>query len=112
MSQNAFALHIPFLWPGAGDAGVEYLARRRLSLSAKRQDHPRSSVVAAHRRVFGRRAGGAISDDKSSESGFHGEGYRKIWARLRFAGASREPSPRATSHGRARLTRAPLHRTV
>jgi putative transposase len=28
-------------------------------------------------------------------SDFHGEGYRKLWARLRVAGGSLEPSPRA-----------------
>jgi len=77
----------------------------------KRQDHPRSSVVAAHRRVFGRRAGGAYPTTNSSD--------RASTARLpedmgsaALRRGSREPSPRATSHGRARLTRAPLHRTV
>ena len=39
-------------------------------------------------------------------SRLHGEGYRKLWARLRFAGRSREPPPCATGDARERLARA------
>jgi len=51
----------------------------------KASGSPRSSVVAAHRRVFGRRAGGAYPTT-NRRIGLPRRGYRKIWARLRFAG--------------------------
>ena len=35
-------------------------------------------------------------------SAFHGEGYRKLWARLRVAGVRSSPSPRAPGDGRER----------
>ena len=35
-------------------------------------------------------------------SPFHGEGYRKLWARLRFAGIRHQPAPCPAAEARAR----------
>src|SRR5271155_2749115 len=72
---DGLAFHVSLLWPGAGLARVECFARRRVSLSqanaiACDRPSPRSAIET---------------------SDFHGEGYRKIWARLRVAGVRSSP---------------------
>ena len=87
---DTLALLGSLLWHGARRAGVEDLARQRLSLS--QGDAPNT---------IARRPGpvGACSDAELAEhirqhiaaSRLHGEGYRKLWARLRFAGVRASP---------------------
>ena len=73
------------LWHGARRAGVEDVARQRLSLSqGDAAEHDRPPPWSGRR----------MSDAELAEhirqhiaaSRLHGEGYRKLWARLRFAG--------------------------
>jgi transposase InsO family protein len=69
---------------------VEDLARQRLSLSQKdAAEHERPSPWSG-RRMFGRGTGRSYSPANSA-SRLHGEGYRKLWARLRFAGIRASP---------------------
>ena len=85
MSQTLSVLVGSLLWHGARRAGVEALARQRLSLS---QETPPNTIARRRGPV------GAGSDAELAEhirqhiaaSRLHGEGYRKLWARLRFAG--------------------------
>src|ERR1700722_837602 len=87
---DGLAFHVSFLWPGAGLARVEGFARRRGSRSqgndiacdrpSPRSDRPLSDAdLADHIRR------------EIEASDFHGEGYRKLWARLRVAGVRSSP---------------------
>ena len=70
------------------------ISRERLSLSqrdAAEHNHP---SPWSGRRMFGRGTGRSYSPAIDA-SRLHGEGYRKLWARLRFAGVS--PHRAATS---------------
>ena len=84
---TTLALLCLLLWSGARCTRVEDLARQRLSLSQRdAAEHERPSPGPV----------GACSDAELADhirrqidaSRLHGEGYRKLWARLRFAGAA------------------------
>ena len=81
---TGLALHQPALRRAAGDPGLGpsratlYRHRRATSQRPRRRPGPLgpmpdAALVEAIRELL-------------AESPFHGEGYRKIWARLRFAG--------------------------
>src|SRR5580693_5988596 len=71
---DGLAFHVSLLWPGAGLARMECFARRPGPTGpcpdADLADHIRREIEA---------------------SDFHGEGYRKLWARLRVAGVRSSP---------------------
>src|SRR6476619_3859505 len=87
---NTLALVCSLLWSDASCARVEGRAHQRLSLPQR----DAANTIA-------RRPGpvGACSDSELADhirqqiaaSRLHGEGYRKIWARLRFAGVRASP---------------------
>ena len=72
---------------GARRARVEDLACQRLSLSqGDAAEHDRPSPWSARRRP-----GRGTGSQHIAASRLHGEGYRKLWARLRFAGVRTAP---------------------
>ncbi len=72
------------LWRAAGGPGLGHIAGHAVSSSSRRRRRHRPSTGAA-RAHAGRGLVEAIRELLAA-SPFHGEGYRKIWARLRFAG--------------------------
>src|SRR6478735_189280 len=87
---DTLALLCSLLWSGARCARVKDLARQRLSLS---------QGDAAERERPSPWSGWRMSDAELADhirqhvaaSRLHGEGYRKLWARLRFAGVRASP---------------------
>src|SRR5208337_4070729 len=84
---DGLAFHVSFLWLGAGLARVACFARRRVSLS-------QGSAIARRPGPTGPCPDADLADLIRREieaSDFHGEGYRKIWARLRVAAVRSSP---------------------
>ena len=87
---DGLAFDVSLLWPGAGLARVACFARRRVSFSqandlagdhpSPRSDGPLSGCLPGRSYPPGNRS-----------VRLHGEGYRKLWARLRVAGVRSSP---------------------
>src|SRR5271166_6115235 len=87
---DGLAFHVALLWPGAGLARVECFARRRVSFSQRTT----SPAITRRRGPTGPCPDADLADHIRREieaSDFHGEGYRKLWARLRVAGVRSSP---------------------
>ena len=88
------------LW-GVSRATI-YRHRHRSEEAVRRRRGPQGAMaeeglMAAIRRLL-------------EESPFHGEGYRKMWARLRFAGIRTSRTPRSAAHAREPPVGAPTRR--
>ena len=98
---DGLAFDVSFLWPGAGLARVD-LSRAGVYRFFKRTTSP---AIAHRRGPTGPCPDADLADHIRREieaSDFHGEGYRRIWARLRVPGVARA-WPRAPGDGGGRL---------
>src|SRR5438477_7719870 len=87
---GTLALLCLLLWSGARCARVEDLARQHLSLSQRdAAEHERPSPWSG-RRMFGRGTGRSYPPANRCLPPSR-RGYRKLWARLRFAGIRASP---------------------
>ena len=85
-------------------ARVWKISRASISLSPVRRRQTRSAVALV-RSEHVRSGIGRPDPPAHSSSRLHGEGYRKLWARLRFAGVRASP-PCPTGDARKRLVEA------
>ena len=83
-------------------AGVYRFSKRTPSPAIARRPGPRGPCPDADLADHIRR--------EIEASDFHGEGYRKLWARLRVAGVRSSRLPGAPGDGRERLARPPSRR--
>jgi putative transposase len=78
------------LSPSITRSRLEGPARQRLSLSQRDATEHDLPSPWSSRRMFGLELSGHIRQQIAA-SRLHGEGYRKLWARLRFAGVRASP---------------------